>query len=403
MSIQALREQRAAKAKELRDLVNKADWNSDKDQPVYDAGMNEVENLDRRIANIAAANALEVANADRDGIQDAVDRSRRNNGDSGGLKLFENWLRNANREFDNSEFQSIANTMSTTTPAEGGYTVATDVATSVLDAMKAFGGMRDVSTVLRTAAGNPMSFPTSDGTAEEGEIVAENATAAALDLTFGTLSLPVYKYSSKSVAVPIELLQDSSVDIEGFVLARLVQRLGRVTNKHFTTGTGTGQPNGVVTAAALGRTGTTGQTLTVIYDDLIELEHSIDPAYRDMAGYMMHDTSVKVLRKVKDASQRPIFVPGYETGTPGGAPDTLLGRPITVNQHMPVMAANAKSILFGDFSKYTIRDCMDIAMRRFDDSAFALKGQVGFCGWLRSGGQLLDVGGAVKHYANSAT
>jgi HK97 family phage major capsid protein len=118
---------------------------------------------------------------------------------------------------------------------------------------------------------------------------------------------------------------------------------------------------------------------------------------------MMHDQSVKGLRKIKDSSGRPIFVPGYEEGRPQGAPDTLLNRPIQVNQDMAQMAANAKSLAFGDFSKYLIRDVMDLTIFRMTDSAFTLLGQVGFVAFQRTGGNLVDAGGAVKVYQNSAT
>jgi HK97 family phage major capsid protein len=112
---------------------------------------------------------------------------------------------------------------------------------------------------------------------------------------------------------------------------------------------------------------------------------------------------LKVVRKLKDLDGRPIFVPGYEQGNPGGAPDRLLGRPIYISQEMPVMAANAKSILFGDFSRYMIREVMDLTLFRMADSNFILNGQIGFVAFNRQGGNLIDVGGAVKHYANSAT
>jgi HK97 family phage major capsid protein len=124
---------------------------------------------------------------------------------------------------------------------------------------------------------------------------------------------------------------------------------------------------------------------------------------------MMNDASVKVIRKIKDGQSRPIFVPGlrgfaiFRRRQAGGAPDSLLSYPIQVNQDVATMAANAKSILYGDFSFYIIRDAMDVQMFRFTDSAFATKGQVGFLALLRSGGQFVDVGGSVKYYANSAT
>ena len=123
----------------------------------------------------------------------------------------------------------------------------------------------------------------------------------------------------------------------------------------------------------------------------------------DHARWMFADSTLKVVRKIKDSEGRPIFVPGYEQGNPGGAPDRLLGRPIAINDDVPAMAANAKSILFGDFRKYVIRRVMDLTMFRMTDSAFTTQGQIGFIAFERMGGNLVDAGGAVKHYANSAT
>jgi HK97 family phage major capsid protein len=189
-----------------------------------------------------------------------------------------------------------------------------------------------------------------------------------------------------------------------FVRARLVTRLARITNTHFTVGTGSSQPTGIITAATLGATACNRPHLSTTYDALIDLVHSVDPAYRaGKAEFMMNDSSVKVLRKIKDGQSRPIFVPGYEVGVPGGAPDTLLGYKISVNQDVAVMAANAKSIAFGDFSFYKIRDVMAVEMFRFTDSAYTKNGQVGFLAWMRSGGNFIDVGGAVKLFVNSAT
>lgn len=301
----------------------------------------------------------------------------------------------------------IRNAMSTTTTTEGGYTVATEYQKSVETLMKAFGGMRNVATRIQTGSGATMNFPTSDPTAEVGEIVGQNAAAAGLDTTFGNIALDTYKYSSKKIALPFELIQDSFIDIESYVQAILAMRLGRIQNTHFTTGDGSAKPYGLVTGASSGKVGTTGQTATVIYDDLVDLEHSVDPAYRNQAGvgYMMNDASVKVLRKIKDGQSRPIFVPGYEANSviEGGAPDRLMGRPIYINQDIATMAANAKSILFGQFSKYIIRDVMDLTLFRMTDSAFTLNGQVGFVAFMRSGGRLIDAGGGVRYYANSAT
>lgn len=406
MSIQALREQRAAKAKALKELVDKPNWDEAADQPVYDAGMAEIDEIDAKIKRITALNERVAEDTLKNGVIEAAERVGQDK-KSEGARLYAKWLRGGDKALNDEELMSVYNTMSTTTPSEGGYTVATDVATTVLDALKAFGGMREVAEVIQTAGGNPMSFPTSDGTSEEGEIVLENQSATDADVSFGTAGLPVHKYSSKVVTVPFELLQDSSVDIEAFVRGRLVTRLGRVTNKHFTIGTGTGQPNGVITAASVGVTAGNGssQVTAITYDSLVDLQHSVDPAYRESGNcrFMMNDSSVRIVRKIKDGQNRPIFVPGYETGVPGGAPDRLLGDPIKVNQSVAAMAANARSVAYGDFRNYKIRDAMAIQMFRFTDSAYTKKGQVGFLAWMRSGGNLTDVGGAVKVFVNAAS
>lgn len=409
MSIQALREQRAAKAKTLQELVAKAKWDKETDQPIYDAGMAEIEEIDGMIKRINELNEKIADEAITGMVIEAAERTGQDK-KSAASKLFAKWLRGGDKALSAEEWQSIHNTMSTTTTTEGGYTVQTDVATKVLDALKAFGGMRRVSTILRTEKGNPMSFPTSDGTAEVGEIIAENATATAADPSFGTKSLPVYKYSSKIIAVPFELLQDSSVDIEAFVRNRMVTRLGRITNTHFTTGDAASKPNGIINAASTGVTASNGtsQVTAITYASIIDLIHSVDPAYRELGNckFMLNDASVKVIRKIVDSSSRPIFVPGYDGmigGTPFAQPDVLCGYPIVVNQDIAVMAASAKSIAFGDFSFYYIRDAMDMMMFRFTDSAYAKLGQVGFLAWLRSGGNFIDVGGAVKLFVNAAS
>ena len=400
--ISEMREQRNSHVTEMRALLenNSGKWGAEL-QTKYDQHDSAVADLDKQINNAQRLADLEAES--KFGMSEAgialpgakpANRSR---------DIYAKWLRKGDNGLTADDWATVRNVTSTTTPAEGGFTVQTDVATSLLDGLKDYSGMRQAAQIIRTASGNPLSYPTSDGTAEEGEIVAENGSATDLDPTFGVLSLGVFKFSSKVITVPIELVQDSQIDIEAFVQERLVTRLGRITEKMYTTGSGTGQPRGLVTAATTGVTGATGSATTVSYDQLVDLEHSVDPAYRNNAAFMFNDSTLRAIRKLKDSQNRPIFVPGYEQGNPGGAPATLLGRRIIINQQMASMAANAKSIAFGDFSYYKIRDVMDVTMFRFTDSAYTKKGQIGFLAWMRSGGNLIDIGGAVKLYVNSAT
>ncbi|MBA1447040.1 MAG: phage major capsid protein, partial [Gammaproteobacteria bacterium] len=179
---------------------------------------------------------------------------------------------------------------------------------------------------------------------------------------------------------------------------------GRKGDSPFQSGTGVNEPRGIVTAATAGKVGATEQTDTITYADLIDLFHSVDPAYREngTCSFMMNDASLQVLHHLRDSVGRPIYLPAYD-GLAGPLPDSLLGHNITINQNVAPMAVSAKSILFGDFNYYVIRDVMAANLLRFDDSAYAKRGQVGFLMFSRHGGNFTDVGGAVKYYQNAAS
>src|SRR5205807_937527 len=114
---------------------------------------------------------------------------------------------------------------------------------------------------------------------------------------------------------------------------------GRIIATHLVNGTGTAQPTGILTGITAGKTGATGQTTTVIYDDLVDLSHSVDPAYRQLGRcvFLMNDTTRGAIAKLKDGYGRPLFVPSVTAGET----DTILGYRVVVDQAMPNMAANA--------------------------------------------------------------
>lgn len=403
MSIQALREKYNDLGKQGNALLaDKGDqiWSKD-DQLKFDNLMDDAERCKSQID--AMQRKLDL---DAEESFDDIDSFRKDKKElSAEQRAVDIFLRKSAREMNNDEALLIRNTMSTTTSSEGGYSVQSEVANQFIDALKAYGFMRAEASQITTSLGNPLSWPTTDGTAETGEWVAQNTTATAADVTFGTVAVNVFKAGSKVITVPIELLQDSNIDIQALVFARMITRIGRISNVGYTTGTGTGQPQGFVGVSSVGKVGTTGQTTSIIYDDLVDLIDSLDVAYQQNGArscFMFSQTLRKVLRKIKDTTGRPIWTPSYDAGISTGHTDTLLGYDVCLNNDLAVPAANAKSLAFGQFDKYLIRDALDISLFRFDDSAYMTKGQVGFLGWARTGGNLLDVN-AVKLYQHSAT
>jgi len=288
----------------------------------------------------------------------------------------------------------------TVTTSGGGYMIARAFSNEVERAMLYYGGMLQTGRVIDTDTGAPLDWPTFDDTANTGRLLSINTTVTNTAITFGTLQLDAYKYSSDSVLVPVELAQDSAFDMNSLVGSVLGERLGRILNNHLTVGTGSSQPNGVITAATTGVTGATGQTTSVTFDNIVDLVYSVDRAYRTGAKFMMNDSSVKVIRKLKDGDGKPI----WNVGSPmAGEPDTLLGYPIVVNNDVAAMGTSAKSIAFGDFSKYLIRRVKDITLLRLNER-YADAHQVGFIAFARFDGDLVDAGQhPVKLYVNSAS
>lgn len=401
--IQKLRAERAESAKAANNVhsSNVNSW-TDENQKEFDKHLQNVERLDAAINRHEKMLALEAEskfeNATDEQIRDEFGRSKKDKPSE-----FTSFVKNGWAGVPAGTTR-ISNAQTVGTNSEGGYAVSPEIQAVIIESMKAFGGMRAVADSIRTMTGANIPYPTGDATGEVGEQLDESSTAADLDTAFGVVNLPAFVFSSKTITVSNQLLQDAFIDIEAYVKKVLSVRIARILNTKFTTGAGTTTPYGVAAAATSGAVGATGTTLTVVYDKLIDLQHSVNPEYRSLpnVGFMMNDATVAILRKLKDGNSRPIFVPGYEVATDTRAPDSILGSPIFVNNDVAVMAANAKSILFGAFSKYMIRDVMDLVLYRFTDSAYARKNQTAFLGFQRHGGTLLDTA-AIKYYQNSAT
>lgn len=273
------------------------------------------------------------------------------------------------------------------TGAGGGYLVPQGFREQIIEKQKQWGSVESVATVITTSTGAVLPWATNDDTGNVGALLAENTAASEQDFVFGTAQLGAYKYTSKLVRESIEFLQDVEwTNVEAFLSRKLAERLARIHNQHFTTGTGSAQPQGIVTGATSGVTAAGVAAITA--DELIDLQHSIDPAYRnERSKFMLSDTALKGLRKLKyTGSGEYIFQPGITAGVPS----LLAGSPYVVNQDMAVPATGVKSVLFGDFEAgYIIRKVKDIEILRLAER-YAEFGQVGFIAFDRMDGLVQD-------------
>jgi HK97 family phage major capsid protein len=269
-------------------------------------------------------------------------------------------------------------------PAAGGVLVDQGFVAQLETAMRQFGGMREVASIIRTESGNALPFPMTNDTANEGEILPASGAVNELDLVFDVVTLGAYKYSSRMIRVPVELMQDSAIDLGSEIGARLGERIGRITNRHFTVGTGVAQPTGLVTAAPVPAI---VNGVAISYESMLDLVHSVDPAYRSGATFMFNDATLKALRVLRDGNGELI----WQAGMAPGHPDTILGFSYVVNQHVPSAVAGSKCVVFGDLKKYKIRDVLGISLMKLTER-YATNHEVAFLGISRHDGALLDAG-----------
>lgn len=285
------------------------------------------------------------------------------------------------------------------TGAAGGYLVPEGFWNRISETLKAYGGVEGVANVLNTDTGNTLPWPTSDSTANKGAILGEGTQITEQDETFGVRDLGAYMYTSKLIRVSYQLLQDSAIDVEGFLARKMAERLARIRNEHFTTGTGSAQPDGIVTGATAGVTKAAGGTTSFTGDDIISLVHSVDPAYRSNGRFMFSDGVLQYIRKLKDSNGQYLWQPSVQVGEPS----TLFGYGYTINQDMAAApVANGTSVLFGDFNEgYVIRNVRGLQVVRLDER-YADFLQVGWFAFLRCDGTK-DNTGAYKALVQSAT
>ena len=260
------------------------------------------------------------------------------------------------------------------------------------ESMLAFGGVRAVATAINTADGNNYTLPSISDHANVSTLVTEaGSSATSVDPTLGSLTLGAYTYRT-NMKVSREMLQDASFNVEQWVRRGFATRLARGLNAAFTTGTGSSQPNGIVTASSEGVTLATGNS--IVFNDLTQLEHSIDPAYRSDASWMFHDTTLRFIKQMVDSQSRPLWIPGIALREP----DTILGYKYTINQQMSALSSGGvKAILFGKMSDYLVRDVDNPVFLRAEE-LLAGTNQIQFFLFSRHDSDLFDAGtDPVKH------
>lgn len=292
----------------------------------------------------------------------------------------------------------------TTTNAAGGYSIPETMLERVIVSMRAWGPMYEGGpfTDITTVGGNPMPFPTVDDTTSTAGAHTEGATLTddgGKDATFGTKQLDAFAFDTEWLRVSKELNDDSFIAMETFIGRLLGERLARIANSKLTTGSGSSDVHGIVTASSQGKVATATNAIT--WDEIMDLEHSVDPAYRvgPSVGYMFNDSTLLAARKLKDGDGNYLWQMG---NVQAGIPNTFNGRPYWINQDMAGLSDGVSSrvMLFGDMSAYYVRKVGQPLIGAIQDKDFWPG--FGIAGYIRFDGELSDTA-AVKHLALAAS
>ena len=278
-----------------------------------------------------------------------------------------------------SKYASVSNVLSEGTDSEGGYLVPDEYENTLVQALEGENVIRGRSHVITTSNGtHKIPVVASKG---EASWIDENGAYPEDDDTFAQVNIDAHKVGT-IIKVSEELLNDSAFNLESYFAQEFGRHIGTKEEEAFINGNGSSKPTGILASAEVGVTTASDKAITA--DELIDLFYSLKGVYRRNAVWVLNDTTVKAIRKLKDNNGQYIWQPALKDGDH----DTLLGRPILTTGAMPEIAADAKPVIFGDLSYYWIGDRQGVTFKRLNER-YADMGQVGFLASKRVDGKLV--------------
>lgn len=383
-----LREQRAGvweKAKKFLDSHrNENNMLSSEDTQTYERMENEIVNLGKEIERQERLDKIErelnaPINSPITSKPGDMENSKKMGRDSG---EYASAFWKQIRARDGIVTPEIRNALRIGVDTEGGYLVPDEFERRLVEALEEENIFRTIAHKMNTASGDKkIPIVASKGSAswiDEGGAYPES------DDAFGQVSIGAHKVGTM-IKVSEELINDNVFDLEGYIAKEFGRRIGAKEEEAFFIGDGSGKPLGILATTGGAQIGVTSSLDSGIkFDEIIDLYYSLKSPYRKNATWIVNDTTIKALRKLKDGNGQYIWQPSVTAGTP----DSILNRPVQTSSFMPELTAGNKSVVFGDFSYYWIADRQGRVFKRLGE-LYAPSGQVGFLGSQRVDGKLI--------------
>lgn len=278
--------------------------------------------------------------------------------------------------------REISNALKIGSDPDGGYLVPDEFERTLIEALEEQNIFRQLATVIRTASGErQIPVAATKGTASWVE---EEALIPESNDTFGQITLGAYKLATM-IKISTELLNDSAFNMEAYIAKEFARRIGVKEEEAFFVGDGSKKPTGILAATGGAPVAkTTASATAITFDEVLDLFYALKTPYRTKASFVTNDSTMKMLRKLKDSTGQYLWQPSVKDGTP----DMIVGRPIHTSGFVPAVAAGTKALMFGDYSYYWIADRQSRTFQRLNE-LFATTGQVGFIATQRVDGKLI--------------
>lgn len=276
----------------------------------------------------------------------------------------------------------VRNALSEGVDSEGGYLVPDEFENTLVSGMEEEGSIRSLAHVFTTSNGvHKIPVVRTKGSANW---IDEGGSYGDSDDVFGQEQIDAHKVGTV-IKVSEELLNDSAFDLEKYFQEEFARRIGAKEEEAFIVGDGNKKPTGILNAAGGAEIGVIAASEKAITaDEIIDLYYSIKAPYRKNAVWILNDSTVRAVRKLKDSNGQYLWQPALHEGDH----ETLLGKKILTSPYMPEIAAGAKVIMLGDLSYYWIGDRQGITFKRLNER-YADMGQVGFLASKRVDGKLV--------------
>lgn len=237
----------------------------------------------------------------------------------------------------NASPMEVRNALSEGVDSEGGYLVPDEFEHTLVTSLADQNVMRGLAKVIQTTSGDrKIPVVSTHGTAgwlDEGKPYTES------DEAFTQVTLSAFKLGT-FLKISEELLNDAAFDVESYLAAEFARRIGAAEEEAFLVGDGRGKPTGIF-AIGGGESGiTTAKPTDISADELIDLHYSLRAPYRKNAVWLMNDSTVKTVRKLKDTQGQYLWQPALTAG----APDLILGKPVHTSVFAPEIKAGAKTV-----------------------------------------------------------